>query len=254
MSRRTESWRPRDTVPSSFDSSGHSASTLERLRTGWRNLCEDERDSVIAATLVASDLARLGAPTSIMGEAARVIEDEVRHVEVCRRVLDLIGAEPAEVAPTERRRASGDSPSLETKCANALFAGFAVGEAMSAACFSACRSVAKDTLIRWALTELLRDEARHGAFGVRAGSWVINDWNAARRAELWPVCVAEMQSFERALGGPIPDGALEQPINPHLATLGMLPPYATCGAAVACLPRWVLRPLASLGIAPAPRS
>lgn len=249
MARSSEAWQPRDDAPT-FVPGDYPAYALERLRRGWQRLGEDERDSVIAATLVASDLARLGAPSSVLGEAARVIEDEVRHVEVCNRVLAQIGAEALEVPPTARRRPSDDAPDLESKCARDLFAGFAVGESMSAACFAACRSATKDPLIRWALTELLRDEARHGAFGVRAGAWVIRNWDAAKRSTLWPACVSEMEAFERAVGGPIAQDAVPATLDPYLSALGMLPPYQTCAAALACLPRWVLRPLTTQKVAP----
>jgi hypothetical protein len=43
----------------------------------------------------------------------------------------------------------------------------------------------------------LSSEARHGAFGARAGEWVIRHWSKARRQTLWAECLREMQSFER---------------------------------------------------------
>jgi hypothetical protein len=249
MGARAGAWRPREIAPS-FARGGYPDSTLRRLRAGWQRLCEDERDSVIAASLVASDLARLGAPPCILGEAARVLEDEVRHVEVCEQVLAGIGAEALDVTPGARRRPAGDGVNLEVKCARDLLAGFAVGEAMSAATFAACRRPTRDPLIRWALTELLRDEARHSGFGVRAGSWVIRNWDLAARAGLWSSCVAEMEGFERMLGGPIASDAAEPAPDAVSSALGMLPPHETCAAALACLPRWVLRPLAALRIVP----
>ncbi len=106
---------PRDSSPAAprapapdFDRLSLSPEIVARLIAGWRALCEDERDSVIAATLVAGDLARLGAPPSILAAAARVIEDEIRHVGVCATVLERLGAEVAEVPAEERRRGVGD--------------------------------------------------------------------------------------------------------------------------------------------------
>src|SRR3954465_10500318 len=164
---------PRDSSPAAprapapdIDPRSLSPEILARLAAGWRALCEDERDSVIAATLVAGDLARLGAPPSILAGAARVIEDEVRHVGVCATVLERLGAEAAEIPAENRRRGVGDDPSIERRTALALIAGFGVGESMSAGCFAAARRSCRQPLFRWALTELLRDEARHGAFGI----------------------------------------------------------------------------------------
>ena len=163
---------PRAPAPE-FDPLSLSAEMVARVVACWRALCEDERDSMIAATLVAGDLARLGAPPPILAAAARVIEDEVRHVGVCQTVLERLGAEAAEIPADQRRRGVGDNPSIERRTAAALVAGFGVGESMSAGCFAAARRSCRHPLMRWALTELLRDEARHGGFGIDAGRWLI---------------------------------------------------------------------------------
>lgn len=223
------------------------ARLLEQLVSGWRNLCEDERDSVIAATLVAADLARLGAPPSILAAASRVVEDEVRHVGVCTVVLERLGASPSEVLPERRRAGLGTEASVEIRTARALVAGFAVGEPMSAGCFAASRASCRDPLIHWALTELLRDEARHGAFGIDAGTWVIRNWLDSDRRSLWPTCVREMEDFERRLGGPVSTGDASEP-NPEAMALGMLTAEQNCAAAVAAVERWVIPPLKKLGV------
>jgi hypothetical protein len=129
---------------------------------------------------------------------------------------------------------------------------------MSAACFAAARRRTCEPLIRWALTELLRDEARHGPFGIHAGTWVVRSWTGEQRRALWPECVAEMERVERSLGGPISttmtgespgsDGEDETP--QQLESLGLLGPRANCEAAIAGIARLVLPPLAALGIVP----
>ena len=73
----------------------------------------------------------------------------------------------------------GDDPSIERRTARVLVAGFGVGESMSAGWFAAARRACREPLLRWALTELLRDEARHGAFGIDAGRWLTRDWSDA---------------------------------------------------------------------------
>ncbi|HEY4395830.1 MAG TPA: ferritin-like domain-containing protein [Polyangia bacterium] len=212
-------------------------------------LCEDERDSVIAATLVASDLARLGAPPSILAAAARVIEDEIRHVGVCTMVLERLGAEAPEVPAEKRRRGIGDDPSIERRTALALVAGFGVGESMSAGCFAAARRPCQEPLIRWALTEILRDEARHGPFGIEAGRWLTRNWSDADRQELWAGCVAEMEAFERRMGGPVPPDEAWTP-NPEELAVGLLSRHEACAAAVRAGERWVIPSLGRLGVLP----
>jgi hypothetical protein len=222
---------------------------LTRLIAGWSALCEDERDSVIAATLVAADLARLGAPPSILGAAVGVIEDEVRHVGVCATVLERLGGAVAEVPAQDRRRAIGDDPSIEQRTARALVAGFGVGEPMSAGCFAEARRVCRQPLLHWALTELLRDEARHGAFGIDAGRWLTRSWSDAERQALWPACVVEMEDFERRIGGPV-TATEAHASDPEELAVGILSPHRGCAAAVRAVERWVIPSLARLGVLP----
>ncbi len=237
-----------------FDRNAYPSDVLARAAAGWKKLHDDERDSVIAATLVATDLARLGAPAEVLGAAARVIEDEVRHVEVCATVLRAYGGDCAAPAIETTRASLGPDESIDARCARTLVAGFGVGEAMSAAGFAKAREVSGEDLVRWAYTELLRDEARHGGFGIDAGRWVIRDWDAARRQTLWRYCVAEMEGIEKRLGGPVDDAMLasESRIRdlPTFERLGLLRRSVTCRASTAAITRWVIPRLGALGVLP----
>ena len=261
----TENWVPREQAPA-FDRNRYPTALLARAAAAWLGLCQDERDSVIAATTVTTDLARMGAPPAILGMAARVIEDEVRHVEVCLRVLAALGtnisATPAggtRVAPDADQLISNDDDdgsddarrAIEVRLARALIARFAVGQSLSAACFATARATAREPLIAWAYTELLRDEARHGAFGARAGEWVIRHWTPAQRQTLWSECLREMQTFEQRVGGPVINAPqIAARGNTAAAALGLLTPAASCGAVISSIPRWVLPHLARLGVVP----
>jgi hypothetical protein len=233
---------------------------LLRVAAEWQQICNHERDAVITATLIATDLARLGAPPAILGLAARVIEDEVRHVEVCARVLDTLGASVVPPVPESTRSTLGFGEALESRCARALIAGFAVVDPLSAACFAAARSLAREPLLAWGYTELLRDEARHGHFGAQAGAWVIRDWSTEDRQALWPDCVAEIEALERRRGGPLPrsangnghlQGAARWPDRAAEA-LGVLRPEIYSDALVSAIPRSVLPNLQTLRILPQP--
>jgi hypothetical protein len=260
----TENWVPREQAPA-FDPNRYPTALLARAAAAWLGLCQDERESVIAATTVTTDLARLGAPPAILGMAARVIEDEVRHVEVCLRVLGALGANTS-ATPAEGTRISRDADAvatdddesdddprcaIEVRLARALIARFAVGQSLSAACFATARATAREPLIAWAYTELLRDEARHGAFGARAGEWVIRHWTPAQRQTLWAECLREMQTFEQRVGGPVINAPqIAARGQTAAAALGLLTPAASCGAVISSIPRWVLPHLARLGVVP----
>ena len=76
------------------------------------------------------------------------------------------------------------------------------------------------------------------------------DWSPSERASLWPACVAEMEHFERRLGGPVQDDHVARPPSPAASAVGLLSTTESCEAAVAAIPRWVLPPLQRRGIEP----
>jgi hypothetical protein len=252
-----QKWQPGHQAPV-FDAARHSPSLLMRVIAEWQQICIHERDAVITATLIATDLARLGAPPAILGLAARIIEDEVRHVEVCARLLDTLGASVVAPVPESTRSTLGFGEALECRCARALIAGFAVGDPLSATCFAAARSLAREPLLAWGYTELLRDEARHGQFGARAGAWVIRNWSTEDRQALWPDCVAEIEALERRRGAPLPrsangNGHADARWRDRAAeALGVLRPEVYCDALVSAIPRSVLPNLQTLRILPQP--
>jgi hypothetical protein len=203
--------------------------------------------------MLAADLGRLGAPPAILAEASRVVTDEARHVEICTAVLQRLHAEPMDVPVAQRRRDLGSSDDIVQRTARVLVAGFAVGEPMSAGCFAASRAASSNPLVRWALTELLRDEARHGSFGIHAATWLLAGWPVHDRQALWPFCVAEMQTFERRIGGPVPADHADAS-DPSALAFGILGRGANCAAAMSAVERWVIPPLMKLGIAVSERS
>ncbi len=250
--RRAQSWRPRHPAPA-FDRARHAPELIDRSIGAWTLLHDDERDSIIAASLIATDLARLGAPPDVLALANRVLEDEIRHVEVCRTVIGALGgAEPC-AAELERTRSSLGPDDVESRLARTLVAGFVVGESLSAAAFARQRAAAEEPLVRWAFTELLRDEATHGAFGAGAAAWLVASWTAERRRALWPDCVIEMESMERRVGGPITDALLASEAQADWSgarRFGFVPPSQLCESLLAAIPRWVLPRLDKLGVVP----
>jgi len=234
--------QPRKPAPS-FDPAAHSGDVLVRARRGWQKLLDGERDSFVAASMIAADLGRLGAPELLLAEASKVVEDEARHVTIASTMVHALGAEPTVVDPDGTRASLGPG-TLRERVTRTLIGGFAVGESLSAATFAAALRRPMVPIATWAYQELLRDEATHGGFGERAGSWLMRELDDAACAALWPVCVREMQYFEKAVGGPIEEGALEReahnPVAIECARLGLMSPAASCAATVDGIERWVL--------------
>ena len=103
------------------------------------------------------------------GAGRRVVEDEVHHVEVCARVLETLDAEghPA-ASPRARRSTPGVRRRAGVRAAPARWSPSSrVGKPLSAACFAAARSLAREPLLAWGYTELLHDETRHATSAPR---------------------------------------------------------------------------------------
>ena len=101
--------RPRHEAPDFAPDSVAAEDVLANLTVGWQRLCEDERDSVIAATFVAGIWRGSARLRRFSARPRSVIEDEIRHVAVCSEVLDRLGAAARDVPAAQRRQASGNS-------------------------------------------------------------------------------------------------------------------------------------------------
>ena len=219
--------------------SRYSPALLARVSQGWRRIAEHERRGVASAAHIAADLAALGAPPALLAAAARVITDEVHHLDVCACVLD-------ELDPPARRDAVRSvtsrrldlvprAPVGESALARTLVADYALGKPPSAAAFASARAVSREPLFAWAYTELLHDEARHATFGAKTAAWVVRRWSRRQRYALWT------EALTTAAESPT------SPPNQEAEALGLLPARSD-----RTLPRWILPHLEPLGIHAAP--
>jgi hypothetical protein len=215
----------------------YSRELLVRVAEGWRRIADDRRRGVTGAARVAADLAALAAPPALLATAAHVIQDHLRHVEVCARVLEEIEPNAPDAASRMRIELALPRPSKvsESALAETLIASYALGKPISAAAFAGARAAIREPLFAWAYTELLHDEARHATFGAKAAAWVIRHWPARRRYALWTKCLTA------------PAGSLIGRADPEAESLGLLPAEVDC-----TLPRWILPHLEPLGVHPLP--
>jgi hypothetical protein len=175
--------------------------------------------------------------------AARVIQDEVRHVEVCARVVDAIGNGgrthlPIEIAldrrPSGKGIAVGAAQPLvdEHDLARRLVTEWALVKPVSAAAYAEARAWVREPLFAWAYGELLQDETRHATFGAKAAAWVVRHWSTAQRRALWTECLASAAP-----------GIASRPRDHQAESLGLLPGDGDCA-----LPTWIMQHLTPLGL------
>src|ERR1700744_142769 len=65
----------------------YGAEAIGHAALGWQKLLETEYESVVIAGWMTAALARLGAPLDIIGAFGRVVEDEIRHVDLCAQLV-----------------------------------------------------------------------------------------------------------------------------------------------------------------------
>jgi hypothetical protein len=141
--------------------------SLEDLQWGqatWELRTLDEYRSQVGFTEYLSELTELGCSFDILSCAVRVVRDEARHVELCRRLVltlggtDIIPGEPVWVI-------SDKSQPLMTRILQTTVSSLCIGETLSTALLAATRDKASDSLAKHVLTQLTRDESFHGQFG-----------------------------------------------------------------------------------------
>jgi len=175
--------------------------TAENAARGWQGLLDTEYESIVIASWMTAAMSRLGAPLDLIGAFGRVVEDEIRHVDVCAEMVERFGGSPTLVRgplpplPTSLER--GTEPELETVCG--LVGFFCVFELLSGYVFYEALERCGDDLPRWAVGEIYRDEAFHGAFGFEAARFFVADWSEAWRTRLARHAEAEVQRFARRL-------------------------------------------------------
>jgi hypothetical protein len=221
-----------------LDRSRYSPDLLHRVAAGWRRIAHRERHGALQAARVTAELTALGAPPSILTLAAHVVQEKVRHLEVCARVLEELGGESERPARAFELAVGQPRACLttETGLARTLVFDFALGKPLAAASFAAARAIVREPLIAWAYTELLHDETRHATFGAKAAAWVVRHWSVRQRESLWASCLAVTATETAPLLR-----------DPEAESLGLLPSEADD-----TLPRWILPHLAPLGMSTHP--
>ena len=149
----------------------------------WLQRSASERRVGEAFAVIAHELGRLRAPAPLQALAARAIDDELRHAELCRRVGSIYAGReldaPAPLPLTLPRHAEASHdlrPSLFVigqSCFNETFASVVLETALARA---------RDPLAVAALRELLSDEIDHA----RIGWWYLGTMSVAARGALAP--------------------------------------------------------------------
>ncbi len=211
-----------------FFREGHDPRVLAAAADGWQRLLETEYESVVIAGWMTSALARLGAPLDILGAFGKVVEDEIRHVDLCAQMVEIFGGAPTipRAAPPPFPIDIPEGSDAEHETIAGLVSFFCVFEHLSGLVFNQAVKAAEAEVARWALSEIFRDEAFHGAFGYETARLYVPGWSEAQRRRLGERVAADVRRFELRLGGPLgPDAHQKSDLLAEaLERLGLLSP------------------------------
>ena len=124
----------------------------------------DEQRSLLAFSELLAEMCEAGAPVDVIGSLTRVVRDEARHVEICGRIVDLMGGWP-EGAPEANWVRSDKRLPLRTRILRTVVGSLCIGETISVAMIQGVRQHATDPVVHASLTRMLADESFHSRFG-----------------------------------------------------------------------------------------
>lgn len=182
---------------SAFDASAYSAEEIEWGRAAWQMRTLDEYRSQVAFTELLHELTQFGASFDVIGTCIRVVRDEARHVELCRRMVVALGG--SDVIPGQPGwvSSSRELPLRHRILATAL-SSLCVGETLSVRLLAAVRDATTDPLTRAMVTTFVADESIHGRFGWAVLDLYLPDLTAADRALVDTVVPSALAAAKRA--------------------------------------------------------
>lgn len=189
----------------SFDREAYPAALRREAALQWAGRARAEHGSVHQFSALTHALCEARAGHELLGALARLITDEVRHVDLCARMAlacdpDAATQSPATfrfpipkapwpAAPRLERDASGDAAKEQQQtllgwCAHAILVACCLGETLSRPMLEAIDVVATDPVARAVARQILRDEHLHAAFGWDALTLLWPALDDTRRAAL----------------------------------------------------------------------
>lgn len=234
---------------SSFDASIYDQEVLWRGMKAWQLRTLDEYRSQVAFTELLAQITELGMPFDSLGTCVRVIRDEARHVELCRRMVvalggsDVIAGEPGWVRSDPRLP-------LRTRILRTAVGSLCCGETVSVRILTAVRNQTEDPLAQQVVTCLARDEAIHSRFGWTLLELIFPHLTNDERADLVAMLPFYMKAIDQAVLPP--DAHLHEDAEPlstgPYSPFGWLSPKDRAEVFYDALERDIIRRFEELGL------
>lgn len=147
-----------------FDPKRYRRAERQWALAAWRHRALDEYRSLVGFSQYLDELGALGVAFDAVSTAVRVVRDEARHVELCRRMVRALGGDDRIPGTPTFVRSSPKAPLLERVLTTTL-GSLCIGETLSVALIVATRDVTTEPLSHAVLTVLAADESVHSQLG-----------------------------------------------------------------------------------------
>jgi hypothetical protein len=237
----------------SLDPARYPAELVRRARRGWTENAFNEHCTFTALAQMLAALGEAQAPLDLWRMAARFLDEEAVHVELCARVAERLGGlwdrtfDPGSLlVPLD------PSLSPRQRAAELVVRICCVGEAFSLPMLAGAMKSASHPLTRAVLTTIVEDEALHGRFGYLYLEHAAGDLSRAERDRLGRAATETLALYAplwQRLTSRVVDGRTSEGfLLAHVHELGWLESTAYRALALETIERSVQAPLGRLGI------
>ncbi len=141
------------------------------MRCEWAGRLEAEYRSAAITQALVLWLLQLGASPDLVRAGLRIVDDELTHAELSRKVWLAAGGAGLRALDRASLGLERTSAALEHDVVAAVARVYCLGETVAVRLFANLRRGATVPVARRALDRILRDEVRHRDFG-----WLALDW------------------------------------------------------------------------------
>lgn len=192
----------------------------ERVIREWQNRVAAEYYSAALTADLLHKLIVLGVSPDTLARCQRIVTDELHHAELSRDVSLAAGASSAAMALEGSRMSMPQGPLLERTLFHTS-AFFCCGETLARPLFRAMLSNAQQPLAKQAIEIIIKDEARHSAFGWQLLDELLERVDAPLRRSLREQVPAHIERL-RAVYGVAPDSAPQHSLETPDLRWGLL--------------------------------
>lgn len=148
-----------------FDPGSHSPEVVEAARRWWLMMMRTEYESSSVFVDLALQMRQIDAPLDVQVVVLRMGQDELRHTEICARVIEAVGGEPRIPAPPIQRLVTHPDCGLEESLLRNVIYCCCLGETVNAARLAKRLAEVGDPFMRETFRQLAADERLHAQFG-----------------------------------------------------------------------------------------